>query len=137
MSAAVAAASSRPTVGRVEEAGSGSVLAAGMVGVLLVLSLAASWLLALVLAAHRAEAAADLAALGGAERARGTGAGACSAAREVALANGARLDGCALGLGGEVSVRVSVPVAIVVPFAPERVGVPSRAGPAAGGWSGG
>jgi secretion/DNA translocation related TadE-like protein len=71
-----------------------------------------------VLARHRAETAADLAALAAATR-LGTGADACAAARTVVWANGARLDTCRVtlaprGRGGTVDVRATVSVRLPV-----------------------
>lgn len=65
-----------------------------------------------VLARHRAEAAADLAALAAAGRI-GVGGDPCTAARAVAAANGATVRSCAVwldpsGRSGTVRVRVSV-----------------------------
>ena len=119
----------RPATVSLGERGSGSVLAAGIVGAVVLLGVALSWLLAVVLAGHRAEAAADLSAIAAAERAALGGPGVCSVAAGLAASNGARLDGCAVGGDGVVAVRVSVRVGIAVPLAPARVAARSRAGP--------
>lgn len=67
-----------------------------------------------VLARHRAEAGADLAALAGAARI-GVGGDVCGTARVFAVRNGARLAGCLVrlaadGRSGTVAVRVALPV---------------------------
>ncbi|TDC58687.1 hypothetical protein E1200_32980, partial [Actinomadura sp. GC306] len=75
-------------------------------------------------ARHRADAAADMAALAGAARvAEGTG-GACASAERIAAESGARLARCRLQ-GDEV--EVSVTVDIVVPMGIGAVSVLSRA----------
>ena len=71
-----------------------------------------------VLARHRAETAADLAALAAATR-LGTGGDPCAAAQPIAAANGARLAGCRVrpapgGRGGTVDVSVAVAVQLPV-----------------------
>ncbi len=71
-----------------------------------------------VLARHRAESAADLAALAAAGRI-GVGADECLAARKVALADGARVSVCRLSLdadgrSGSVQVRVQADVHLPV-----------------------
>ncbi|KAB2351137.1 helicase [Actinomadura rudentiformis] len=79
-------------------------------------------------ARHRADAAADLAALAGAARvAEGSGA-ACRAADAVAAKSGARLSGCRVR--GRV-VEISVTVVLRVPIGTDvlRVSSRARAGP--------
>lgn len=71
-----------------------------------------------VLARHRAETAADLAALAAATRI-GTGTDPCAAARGIAAANGARLVAChaalaADGRAGTVDVRAQVTIRLPV-----------------------
>lgn len=73
---------------------------------------------AAVLARHRAESAADLAALAGAGQI-GTGGAVCLAARRIAADNGARLVACASelaadGRSGTVHVRVESSVRLPV-----------------------
>lgn len=87
-------------------------LAVAMVAVLLTVALVVAAGVALVVDHRRAQAAADLAALAGAETlapggASGVPGGACAAARAVADANGARLTGCTV-LGRDLRVRVVV-----------------------------
>ncbi len=84
-----------------------------------------------VLARHRAETAADLAALAAAGRI-GVADGACAAAGPIAAANGATLLSCRVelapdGRSGTVDVRVSVPVRLPVAGA-GRAAASARAG---------
>lgn len=84
-----------------------------------------------VLARHRAESAADLAALGGASRI-GTAASPCAVAADLAGRNGARLISCVVrvdpdGRSGTVLVRVSAPATLPVVGARE-VTASARAG---------
>ncbi|MGN6475217.1 MAG: Rv3654c family TadE-like protein [Mycobacteriales bacterium] len=77
---------------------------------------------------HRAQGAADAAALAAAADALVGQAGACERARELATANGARLEGCSL-TNAVAEVRVSVEL----PGALRRLGpvvARARAGPA-------
>ena len=89
-------------------------------GVLLLFAVAAAAVLreCAVLARHRAEGAADLAALAGAERI-GVGGEPCSAARVTAADNGAHLVSCRVrlaadGRSGTVSVEVRYDVRLPV-----------------------
>lgn len=96
-----------------QEHGSAAVLVTVLAG-LLVMVAAASTVIAGMLVGHRqAAAAADLAALAGAQALDPAGAGgvgaACGQARVVARANGARLVGCDV-MGRDVLVRTSVGV---------------------------
>lgn len=98
------------------ECGSASiwVLAFGLL--VLVVGYAAVLREAAVLGRHRAEAAADLAALAGAGRI-GVGLDYCAVAGRIAVANGAVLTGCQLvlapdGRSGTVEVRVRVAIGL-------------------------
>ena len=108
-----------------------TVLAAGLVGVVVVVAVAALWLVSATLAAHRARSAADLAALAGAvaAQARDLGADPCSSAGAVATANGAALLTCSVAPDLVVSVRVSVQVGAPIPGVPGRAVAGARAGP--------
>lgn len=64
-----------------------------------------------VIARHRAEAAADVAALAGAAAVLLDVGAACSRAGEIAAANGARLTGCAIQ-EMDLTVTVAVPVSL-------------------------
>lgn len=92
---------------RDRDRGSASVLVLALVAV----TVALATLLGLLASAHaargRAQAAADLAALAGAQRAL-TGGAACGLAREVAARNGAGLDRCHELPGAVVEVAASV-----------------------------
>jgi secretion/DNA translocation related TadE-like protein len=107
--------------------GSATVLAVGVVAVLLMLTASGLLLLSAVVASHRARAAADLAALAGAAAlVRGPpGTTACGSAWQVARANGGHLAQChVLGEALEVTVEVT-------PW-PDRLGratAVARAGP--------
>lgn len=93
---------------REHERGAATVLAVGLLGVLVLLGCALA-VVAALLAAHRtAQAAADLAALAGAAASAPGGAGdPCAAAARTAAANGARLEACATE-GRDVRVTVAV-----------------------------
>jgi secretion/DNA translocation related TadE-like protein len=115
--------------------GSGTVwvLAAGLV--LLLAGLAGAAVGAAHVARHRAQTAADLAALAGAAHAIEGSDPACARAAEIAAANGARVATCHLdGLDLTVTVEVSPPAVV-------GVGRPAtataRAGPVRAGHSGG
>jgi secretion/DNA translocation related TadE-like protein len=90
----------RPTAQR--EAGSGVVLVLGLAAVFLGLVLAIAALGAVTAARHRAESAADLAALAAASAGTPTG---CSRAAEVAAASGAWVIECRPLADGSVLVR--------------------------------
>lgn len=113
------------------ERGSNTVASLGLICVLLVLGLTLAGLVGVVSANHRAATAADLAALAGADAARGLTSGQpCSVAADVAGRNGASLAGCALtsDLSGTVDVRVTIPIEGPFAFLGSAEGL-SRAGP--------
>lgn len=115
------------------ERGSNTVTSLGLVCVLLVLGLTMAGLVGVVSANHRAATAADLAALAGADAARGLSSGQpCTIAAAVAGRNGASLAGCALPseLSGTVDVRVTIPIEGPFAFLGSAEGL-SRAGPPA------
>lgn len=115
------------------ERGSNTVTSLGLVCVLLVLGLTMAGLVGVVSANHRAATAADLAALAGADAARGLSSGQpCTVAAAVAGRNGASLAGCALPseLSGTVDVRVAIPIEGPFAFLGSAEGL-SRAGPPA------
>jgi secretion/DNA translocation related TadE-like protein len=113
---------------RVSERGSATLVAVAMMAVLLAIALGGSLVASAVIARHRAQAAADLAALAAA---RWIGSGpqaACVWAASVAMANRSRLVACT---PDGLDVVVTVEVAVVL----GRLGVGSaraaaRAGPA-------
>lgn len=82
-------------------------LAAILVAVLLTVTLAGTWLGSAVLARHRAQAAADLAALGAAARLPTGPAAACLQARSLAEAMRATVQSCRVD-GLDVIVTVAV-----------------------------
>lgn len=115
------------------ERGSNTVTSLGLVCVLLVLGLTMAGLVGVVSANYRAATAADLAALAGADAARGLSSGQpCTVAAAVAGRNGASLAGCALPseLSGTVDVRVTIPIEGPFAFLGSAESL-SRAGPPA------
>jgi secretion/DNA translocation related TadE-like protein len=107
--------------------GSVTVLAATAIGVTVLLLAVGVALGATVAARHRAEHAADLAALGAAADAVSGRDLGCGRARELAAANGARLQDCRWS-GWEVEVRVAVTCHCLPSVADTVVGR-ARAGP--------
>jgi len=103
--------------------GAATVLVVAMAGVLMFVATGLAAVDGLVTAQRQAQAAADLAALGGAD----DPATACDAAARVAAANAASLDRCRV-VGREVTVTVSVP-GPPVPWRDARVSAEARAGP--------
>ena len=94
------------------EQGSATVLATMLAGAVVVLALTVAWWAGAVSVRHRAAAAADLAAVAGAQ-AWVRGEPACAAARRYADANGALLVRCevrAASLAAQVEVSRQVPV---------------------------
>ncbi|GAB3438845.1 hypothetical protein GCM10027517_11590 [Phycicoccus ginsengisoli] len=85
-----------------------------------------------VVAAHRARAAADLAALAGATSlARGQArTSACGTAASIAARNHAVLTACSVGADGSILVRARSGVAFGLPGLPRSAQALSRAGPA-------
>jgi secretion/DNA translocation related TadE-like protein len=94
------------TGGRSAERGAATVLVVAMAGVLLMVGAALGVAGAMVVAHRRAQAAADLAALAGAE-ALAQGNDGCVRAAGVAAANGASLTSC-VPAGADVQVAVTV-----------------------------
>ena len=92
------------------ERGSGSVWVAALAGVLALVGGATVLVGAAAVARHRAESAADLAALAAARSAVIGDPVACAVAQRVADRNGARITGCRVRPGTVVEVTVSVPV---------------------------
>lgn len=119
----------RPTV---DERGSASVLMAGVMGVVVLLSYALMLVAGYAVAYHRARAAADLVAVSAAGAFR-LGGDACRQARRSAADNGAGLVRCDVvgdQIGFVVSVRTSIPTPSRVPGLPGRVEAEAYAGPA-------
>ncbi|WP_432572059.1 Rv3654c family TadE-like protein [Kineococcus sp. SYSU DK005] len=137
MSGAAAPGGGASRCGRAgREDGSGSVVLLGVVAVALALAVAVAGLGGAVAARHRAQAAADLAALAAADAVLGrAGSGragaaeACARAARVLRANGAQ-GGCAVAADG--TVRVDARVRAGGPFAALLAGVPARAAARAG-----
>nr|WP_269997157.1 Rv3654c family TadE-like protein [Arthrobacter sp. B2a2-09] len=111
---------------RVAEHGSGTILAVAL-GLVVMICMAAAFTLAQAMAmAHRAASAADLAALAGADAARGLTTGnPCVVASETAARHGALLSACTVGGGGIVEIRTELVRGAAFGTATGR----SRAGP--------
>lgn len=114
--------------------GSGTVAVLGVVGVLLAMTVGALTVVSAVVASHRAQSAADLAALAaGAALVAGEGSGAaCGRGVAVAARNGGSVTSCRAG--PDLSVELVVDVPATMP----RLGAATaraRAGPATGGAS--
>jgi secretion/DNA translocation related TadE-like protein len=109
-----------------DEQGSGTVLAVGL-GLLVILLISMAMLLAQAgVHAHRAAAAADLAALAAADAARGLSPGEpCSVAAETASRHNASLTSCVLEGDGIVEIRTRLQQETVLGAATGH----SRAGP--------
>jgi secretion/DNA translocation related TadE-like protein len=115
---------------RADERGAGSVLALPLLGVVAVTALLLAHLAGALVAARRAAAAADLAALAGAEAWR-RGADACGAAALVAARNHAALETCRVAVDDVLlTVRVDVPGVVGRAV---RVTAQARAGPSSPG----
>lgn len=103
--------------------GSGTVLVVGVLAVVMLISFAGVCIAGYLVTAHRAKAAADLAALAGA-RAKAEGDDVCAAVRANAAANGAEADDCDV-VGDDqdfvVRVRTMIKVDAPVPGLPDRV----------------
>lgn len=112
------------------ERGAGTVLVVGAIALLLVLTYAASVLVAAAVASTKAASAADLAGLSAAARAQGGSVDGCAVAREVVAANGADLVSCLAVGDGSFEVSTVVAMAVTFPGAPTRASGRSRAGPA-------
>ncbi|MCH7229522.1 flp pilus-assembly TadE/G-like family protein [Glycomyces sp. L485] len=109
------------------ERGSATVLSVGVVAALVLFATAFAAVGQASAARHRAQGAADAAALAGAARVLLGDGAACDAAAELVAANGAELEGCVVE-DLEVTVHVAAdPVGVPAAFGPARA--VSRAGP--------
>lgn len=90
------------------ERGAATLLVVAVAGMLLMIGLAVVGVTSVVVAHRRAQSAADLAALAGAQAVVG-GHDGCAAADSIAQANGVRLTGCAVQ-GSDVLLQVSTSV---------------------------
>ncbi len=114
---------------RVDDRGGITVLAAGVVAALLATTMLLAQLGVAVVARHRADAAADVAALAAAAGILSGTAAACARAAEVTIRSGARLDSCSVD-GMTVRVVVSTEPPWAAPLlAGERATARARAGP--------
>lgn len=118
------------------EAGSSTVLALGIVAVLLTATVAALAVLGAMRAAHVARSSADLAALAGAvvHQQSADPSAACAEARRIALRHDVEMVDCAVGAGGVVTVATSAQIPHrLAGVGPERAQGLARAGPVPGG----
>ena len=115
---------------RRDERGGGSVLMMAICVVVIMLGYTAMIICGYAIAAHRARAAADLAALSGATSAS-QGGDPCAAARRNARAHLARITSCER-VGDQIdfviSVTASVATTMHVPGLPRRIGAVAHAG---------
>ncbi|MGV9670336.1 Rv3654c family TadE-like protein [Gordonia sp. NPDC003504] len=112
-----------------DEDGYATVVAAGVILAVLTVLLMVVHVGASVVARHRAQSAADLAALAAAVDQVGAAADPCASAREVIAdqRSGAQLRMCSVR-GGDVVVEVVVPIELGV-FGSREAGAAARAGP--------
>jgi secretion/DNA translocation related TadE-like protein len=119
-----------------DDAGSASIWVLTCCALLVVVATFATLRAMAVLARHRAEASADLAAVAAAGRI-GVDTGSCAAAARIAERNGGRLSACRLDLppdGRSGTVQVTVIVAVRLPvLGTEQVRASARAGRAVAG----
>ena len=114
------------------DAGSATVLALGVIAVLLMVTLAGLAVLSAVQAVHAARSVADLAALAGAAHYQEQldPGPACEESRRIASRHGARLIGCEIGGGGDATVTTSVTIRHrLAGVGPDRAEGRARAGP--------
>ncbi len=115
------------------EVGSSTVLALGLIAVLLTLTMAALAVLGAVRAVHVARSAADLAALAGAVVHQRTpdASAACAEAGRIARRHDAEVVSCEVGAGGQVTVTTSVAIRHrLAGVGPDHAEGRARAGPA-------
>jgi secretion/DNA translocation related TadE-like protein len=119
----------RPRPAR-DERGVATVVAVGLMGLLLSVTVVAAGGTRVAVASHRAGAAADLAALAAAQAAQ-SGSDACAAAASVARANSGRVTACVPdGLAVRVTVTVDTPRMVGLLWS---VPASARAGPLGAG----
>ncbi len=111
--------------------GSATVLAVGLIAVLLTVTVAALVVLGAIRSLHVARASADLAALAGAGHLQEEGdpGAACREAERIAARQHATVDACAVGAGEVVTVTTSVGIPLRPPGVPESAQGRARAGP--------
>lgn len=113
------------------ESGSATVLAVGLIAVLLTVTVAALVVLGAIRSVHAARAAADLAALAGAGhlQEQGDPGAACRVAERIAARQRATVVACEVGAGEIVTVTTSVGIPLRPPGVPESAQGRARAGP--------
>jgi secretion/DNA translocation related TadE-like protein len=115
-----------------DDRGSATVWVLALSGVLVSLGAAAVLVGSAVATRHRAEAAADLAALAAAGDAVTGAGGPCATALSIAVANGAALEACTVLPGNVVQIRVGVRVTMG-PLGERWAHASARAGPVSPG----
>lgn len=116
-----------------DERGSSTVMALGIIAVLLTVTVGALAVLGAMRAAHLARSAADLAALAGAVVYQQVldDSAACAESERIARRHDAQVVTCEVGAGGEVTVTTSVRITPrVAGVGPDRAEGRARAGPA-------
>lgn len=119
------------------EQGSGTVMALGIIAALLVVLTVVHALSAVAVAKGQSARAADLAALAGADTARGLNVGdPCTVAEHVVARNSSVMEDCTVGGDHPSEVRVSVSRSVRITVLPEHLNLPqmqaeatARAGP--------
>ena len=113
------------------ERGSATVLAVGLIAVMLTVTVAALVVLGAIRSLHAARASADLAALAGAGhlQQQGDPAAACREAERIAARQQATVVACEVGAGEVVTVTTSVGIPLRPPGVPESARGRARAGP--------
>jgi secretion/DNA translocation related TadE-like protein len=122
---------SKQEIGR-SQLGSASVLMAGILGIVVVLSSAALVIAGYAVGYRRARAAADLSALSAAAAFQHGGRDPCAQAALTARHNGAQVDSCSRvgdAVDFVVTVRVSVVAGTRLPHLPRKVAAEAHAGP--------
>lgn len=115
-----------------DDRGSSTVMALGLIAVLLTTTVAALAVLSAVRAAHQARSAADLAALAGAvvHQEVSDASASCAEARRIALRHDVELVTCEVDAGGVVTVTTSAPITHrLAGVGPDRAEGRARAGP--------
>jgi secretion/DNA translocation related TadE-like protein len=109
-----------------DQDGAGTIVSVAMMGLIVIVTVAASGVVSVVASHRRAQAAADLTALAGAAALQ-DGGNACERAAAIAERNGSRLSGCEVD-GWNVAVTVVVS-SVRLPGGPLELPARGRAGP--------
>jgi secretion/DNA translocation related TadE-like protein len=106
-----------------------TVITVAALAVLLLIGAAGLALAGAAQAAHRARTAADLGALAAAAAVLEGVADPCAEGSRIVERNGARVRSCVVGLGGDVTIRASMPVRLQLPGLASEAVATARAGP--------